>query len=181
MVKFMENMTSEQVIVPLTEEEIAIGNAIQKLVFNLADSGVPQVVNLLEKAEEYRTDSNATLVEMLIYKSLVDRFEFRPLLRDDGMKLVADRCYKTISQLKDAIDTKTACTQVVLIDAIFGFACYATEEQLSEETLVVGLPNHMRRFLIFMSKKIQDAIERKIPEKCLRRDIPSFIATLNQR
>ena len=159
-------------------EVAALGCVIRKLVFNLTDEGIPRIVNLLNNAEKKRGEHNATSVEMLMYKSLVDRFEFRPIFRNKGIKPIADRCYQTISQFGQAIDSKAERTQVVLIDALLGFACYATEDQIAECSLNINLPGHLGRFLSFMGGKIQNAIAQKISEQSLRRDILSFIKDL---
>ena len=159
-------------------EVAALGCVVRKLVFNLTDEGIPRIVNLLNNAEKKRGEHNATSVEMLMYKSLVDRFEFRPIFRNKGIKPIADRCYQTISQFGQAIDSKAERTQVVLIDALLGFACYATEDQIAECSLNIYLPGHLGRFLSFMGGKIQNAIAQKISEQSLRRDILSFIKDL---
>jgi hypothetical protein len=76
---------------------------------------------------------------------------------------------------------KSRTTQVVFIDALVAFACYATEEQLLQSSFHVDVPEFMRRFCFYvMSRDIQKAIDQKIPEENLRRNVVSFITQLTE-
>lgn len=163
------------------DERIALGCAIRKLVFNLTDENLSLVAQLLSVAKKSRNEDNATPVEMLLYKALVDRFEFRPLARNARMRSIANMCYKTIIQFGNTIDTRTETTQVVFADALLGFACYATEDRLAKNPLYFELPGHLCRILAFMGQNIQDAIRQKRPEEHLQLDILSFIRRLTKK
>jgi len=175
------NLTEEQSGESVSEERVALGSAIRKLVFNLTDASFPQIVKLLEKAEEYRTEKNATPVEKLLYKSLVDRFEFRPQLRDIKMELIADRCRRTVIQFGTGVATKTKTTKAVLLNAILGFACYATADQPPKYSRRLDLPGSLCLLLDTMGKDMQNAITRKISEDKLRPNVLPFIKRLMKK
>jgi len=165
----------------VSEERIALGCAIRKLTFNLDDVRLPRLVRLLNETEKYRTEENATPVEKLLYKSLVDRFEFRPMLRSLEMRLIADRCHRTIIQFGQGIATKSKTTKAVILNAILGFACYSPIDQPPRDSCCFDLPKSLRLLLDTAGEDIQKAIICKIPDERLRPNVLLFIKNLLEK
>ena len=160
------------------EEIVALGCVIRKLVFNFSETELSRVAELLNQVKDYRYENNSTIVEKLINKALVDRFESYPIARSELMVPIVDALCETITCFNSDINTKTTVTKVTLLDAILGFACFASEQRLRECSFDFKLPKSLSLLLYSMGKDIQGAINHKILEENLRPKVLPFLERL---
>jgi len=152
------------------DEIIALGCAIRKLIFNLEDSKLGSIVELLGDLADSRVQGRSTRVEKMICKALADRFEAYPFLYTETVsKGIADRLALTVKELFVGNSWHDQTTNATLGQAILGFLCYADEyhpfrEELKKRLRDEIVPGWFLSFYRNYSIPFQNNVEKNWPE-----------------